>query len=520
MFAATLLWLSSGPFCAQDPVKIDGMPALCHAAWKGDVELAKRVIARGDELEEDYQQQTPLMWAAKMGHPEVVELLLSAGAEVNAIRKDWTALRWAAASEEDRSLELLLAAGADPSPGADSWYGTLTHLAALVDAPRKIELLHRAGIPLDGWSEKLHATPLLVAAAMGNTQVASALLVAGASVASRGALGRTALHLAAERGNVALMLLLLAHGADREAVDDLGRTPVHLASETGQVEIIHRLRWYDDRPGPSASVTAPDRRGWTPLHVAAAHGQARALEMLALEDGELERVTSDGWTALHLAAYAGSPEVVSFLLSSGANPETTDRRGRRARDLLRCLLPEPRGTELGLSTPAMRTSLDPRELLTATGAECVAEIRVHAGYPGMEPLPEGLVLALWLDGQLLFADDLDKPGQDLHVARVPERDVHELVEFCAGLGLFELPDWNSVGMHASSQVIRLRNGDLQRSLQWDRSAFPDYSWYPDPLGETYRRVWRRVESSLEALIPAGAVPLSEIAPGGELRGKR
>lgn len=83
MFAATLLWLSSGPFCAQDPVKIDGMPALCHAAWKGDVELAKRVIARGGELEEDYQQQTPLMWAAKMGHPEVVELLLSAGAEVN-----------------------------------------------------------------------------------------------------------------------------------------------------------------------------------------------------------------------------------------------------------------------------------------------------------------------------------------------------------------------------------------------------------------------------------------------------
>jgi len=143
---------------------------------------------------------------------------------------------------------------------------------------------------------------------------------------------------------------------------------------------------------------------------------------------------------------------------------------------------------------------------------------MNAGYT-LEPR-SGIVLLIWDDGLLLFAEDPDEPGRELRVARVPTGEVRRLVEYCVDLGFFELPDWVDVAMHASSESLQVRAGGRKRTFTWDRSVFPSSHWYPDVSGETYRRVWQRVEFAMTGLVPASSIPQRELVPDGKLRGFR
>ncbi len=59
---------------------------IAAAAWLGDVELVRRFIARGADVEgRDWGQRTCLGLAAKRGHVEMVRVLLAAGADVAAV---------------------------------------------------------------------------------------------------------------------------------------------------------------------------------------------------------------------------------------------------------------------------------------------------------------------------------------------------------------------------------------------------------------------------------------------------
>ncbi|CAM9402730.1 unnamed protein product, partial [Ectocarpus sp. 4 AP-2014] len=68
-------------------------------------------------------------------------------------------------------------------------------------------------------------TALYVACASGNTKIADALLMVGASLDGHGAWQRTPLHIAAFEGHTSAMRRLLGAGADPWALNDRGQTP-------------------------------------------------------------------------------------------------------------------------------------------------------------------------------------------------------------------------------------------------------------------------------------------------------
>jgi ankyrin repeat protein len=63
--------------------------SLLEAAKEGDVEVTKKALAEGADLnaEEEKDGLTPLHNAAWEGHKEVIELLIANGADLNA--KNW-----------------------------------------------------------------------------------------------------------------------------------------------------------------------------------------------------------------------------------------------------------------------------------------------------------------------------------------------------------------------------------------------------------------------------------------------
>jgi ankyrin repeat protein len=275
---------------------------------KGDVAAARTALAAGEKLEEEWQQKTPLMCAAEAGHEDVLEVLLAAGARVDHASGhdgEWTALRYAARAGQAAMVERLLSAGADASIGADSWEGSLAHLAARRADTSVVELLARHNLPLDLDSQKVGGTPLCVAAYGNNENVVAALLAHGARIDARGELGRTALHLAAQAGHAKVVRLLLDHGAQRELADRLGRNPVHLACEEGHDNVIDALSWDAALRDWSPSLFRADAHGWTPLAVASALGRARCVQALRTPAEMLElRNDATLRTALHWRAAA------------------------------------------------------------------------------------------------------------------------------------------------------------------------------------------------------------------------
>ena len=88
--------------------------ALMMAAFRGQVDLAKRLIERGAVV--NRKGWTPLHYAATNGHVEMVRYLLTQKAEVNALSpNESTPLMMAAMYGSDDAVNALLAAGADPA---------------------------------------------------------------------------------------------------------------------------------------------------------------------------------------------------------------------------------------------------------------------------------------------------------------------------------------------------------------------------------------------------------------------
>ena len=81
------------------------------------------------------------------------------------------------------------------------------------------------------------ATPLHVAAAVGNVEAIAALAAAGAKLEARGGEGGfTPMHVAMATGNAEAIEALLAAGAKLEARAVSGTTPLHLAAVIGNTD--------------------------------------------------------------------------------------------------------------------------------------------------------------------------------------------------------------------------------------------------------------------------------------------
>lgn len=81
---------------------------LCMAISNGEVEVVKKFIEYGADVNERTNGMTPLMYAARYNQTEIIKLLISKGADVKAKCKNGlTALRYAEISNATDAVELL-----------------------------------------------------------------------------------------------------------------------------------------------------------------------------------------------------------------------------------------------------------------------------------------------------------------------------------------------------------------------------------------------------------------------------
>ncbi|MGO4776196.1 ankyrin repeat domain-containing protein, partial [Lysobacter sp. 2RAB21] len=155
-------------------------------------------------------------------------------------------------------------------------------------------------------------TVLMVACALGLTDLAARLLTAGADVQARDAQGRMALHCAAmfgftarERSRlVALFDTLLLAGVDADQ-SAAGATPLLL------------LLGARAEPGTAADEDV----------------LIAGLELLLDHEASLDVQDPRGFGPLHLAALHGLLRVVQRLLRHGANPDVRDALNRTPREI-------------------------------------------------------------------------------------------------------------------------------------------------------------------------------------------
>lgn len=285
---------------------------------------------------------TALLYAARHDHVEVARRLIDAGADLDAKEANgiWPLLM-AISNNQVRTAHLLLERGS--AVNGQDWYGR----SPLWEAVNVRNLyVHNAT-----FKNGIDREPLLA--------LIKALLAAGADVNARtretppfrhhlleitGSLewvdftGQTPFLTAALAGDVTVMKLLLAHGADPHIHTYAGTSPLMAA----------------------AGVNWVVAQTWT-------EGPEQLLEAVKLCHSlgmDVNQKNSMGITALHGAANRGSDDIIRFLVEQGADLEARDNHDRSALDWARGVFlathpAEPKPSSIKLIT----------ELLQAQGKE-------------------------------------------------------------------------------------------------------------------------------------------------------
>lgn len=153
-------------------------------------------------------------------------------------------------------------------------------------------------------------TPLIEAAAAGDTRAVEAALAGGAHLNQKNSRGLTALIVAARVGYVPVIQSLLRHGADpnlRGGVNDW--TPLMHAAHKNRICAARALL------DGGAQVDGRGRSGETALMMAAGYGYTPIVELLLARGADTRARTPDGATVFSIAV-GGVPDIDRFTLGS------------------------------------------------------------------------------------------------------------------------------------------------------------------------------------------------------------
>lgn len=104
------------------------------------------------------------------------------------------------------------------------------HAATLIGDLETIKQHIQAGTDLNQKEPAVGSTPLISAAVFGRTEIAKALIEAGADVNLQNNEGSTALHTAAFVGRLEIVELLLSNGANKDLLNNYGSTALQSIS--------------------------------------------------------------------------------------------------------------------------------------------------------------------------------------------------------------------------------------------------------------------------------------------------
>jgi uncharacterized protein len=345
---------------------LSGETPLMAAVDNGHLDAASTLLERGAEVnaKETNGNQTALMWATANKSPALVQLLLDQGADVHARSKGgFTPLLFAAQQGNVESGRILLQAGADVNERSDKDRKTAL-IIATASGNRDI-----AGLLLDKGADPNLAdeggfTALHYAASDKNgADLVRALFMHGAHQNPRttkdsreyvyagvNLIGATPLFLAASLGNVETARALVRAGADPFITTDKGTAPVHVASWGG----------------------SPYFRDWTEDEKKNLFEMTKLLVELG---ADVNSAGEHGWTALHGAAYKGVDAVVQFLVDRGARMDVFDEYGQTPLSIANAVITVGSKDAYYQSSRVVRKSTS--DLLLKLGARPLSESSVQ-----------------------------------------------------------------------------------------------------------------------------------------------
>ena len=190
------------------------------------------------------ERRPSIYFASERGDTNAIAQYLASGSNVNTVirgyrsgNKPWKAplLDIAIQNGQSETVDFLLKSGASPnepdSMGDTPLLWVIGGSKNTVSRERRLQILKMllalgADPNLKSSSEYRYA-PLLEAASLGQSEMTSILLAAGADVTATNTIGQTALHLA---DNAEVAKILLAAGGDRRARQKDGMTPADMAA--------------------------------------------------------------------------------------------------------------------------------------------------------------------------------------------------------------------------------------------------------------------------------------------------
>ncbi len=186
-----------------------------HAAvWQGDAAQVEKLISRKADLQAvDRNGRTALHVAAFASHEHLIPILVKAGSDPNRLENDrYDMVTIAAVADDIPVLKAALAAGNKATNVTSIYDGTALIAAAHLGHHESVDLLIKAGAPLDhinnlGWTALIEAV-ILGDGGPAHQETARLLLAAGAdkSIADRD--GVTPLQHAERRGYGEMVALL------------------------------------------------------------------------------------------------------------------------------------------------------------------------------------------------------------------------------------------------------------------------------------------------------------------------
>lgn len=235
---------------------------VARAIAEGRYSLAEEMLRAGARTNgvdsRKSERPTSLMLAIKHKQVDLVRLLIEEGADVNARDVDGDGVfHYLAPKDLETNLEmidLLVDAGANINATNSRGYTAFRSHLGNYERAGAIAALLRKGVSTDmGYS---YYGPAIVDAARRNEpEVLRELVRHGASLASTGRQGYTALHMAASEGNGDVVKALIELGADTQARDEKMNTPADIAQEEKHFGIANYIR-------QQAGMGARLKTGW------------------------------------------------------------------------------------------------------------------------------------------------------------------------------------------------------------------------------------------------------------------